>query len=72
MNRTKQAKRSKCHFCGQPMTEKPVIKATDAERFINEYCTEDEELVWVAKDGNAICYADGIAHCTTKDWYACQ
>jgi hypothetical protein len=28
--------------------------------------------VWVAKDGKAICYADGIAHCTTKDWYACQ
>lgn len=24
------------------------------------------------KHGNALCYADGVAHCTTKDWYAAQ
>jgi len=71
-NTKKTTKRSKCHFCGQPITEKEVIKAQDAQRFIDEYCAEDHDLVWVAKDHNAICYADGIAHCTSKEWYAAQ
>lgn len=65
-------KRSKCHYCAQPITEKPITKANDAERYIGEYGASDDDLVWIAKDGNAICYAHDVAHCTTKEWYTGQ
>lgn len=63
---------SKCHNCGQVMTKKVVTKAIDADQHIAEYCTWDDEKVWVAKDGKAICYADGVGHLTTKEWYEGQ
>lgn len=65
-------KRSKCHYCSQPITEKMITKANDAAQYIGNYGAFDDDLVWIAKDGNALCYADGVAHCTTKDWYAAQ
>ena len=65
-------KRSKCHYCSQPLIEKMVVKAKDADSYIAEYGVFDDDLVWVAKDGMAICYADGVAHCTTKEWYSGQ
>jgi hypothetical protein len=40
--------------------------------FIAEYGTYDDELVWIAKDGRAICYSDGAAHITAKEWYSGQ
>jgi hypothetical protein len=54
------------------MTKKVVTKAIDADQHIAEYCTWDDEKVWVAKDGKAICYADGVGHLTTKEWYEGQ
>ena len=66
------ARRSRCLHCSQPIAEKLVGKATDADRFITEYGTYDDELVWVAKDGKAICYSHDTAHTTNKEWQAGQ
>lgn len=54
------------------MTRKQVVKATDANAYINEYGAWDEELVWIAKDNKAICHTEGVAHYTTKEWYSAQ
>lgn len=69
----KNPRRSKCHHCGRAITEKQVIKAADAQRYIAEYCAADDELVWVDnKDKNAMCDYNGLdaAHTTTKEWEA--
>lgn len=65
-------KRSKCHYCAQPITQKTIINADDADKYINEYCAYDDDIAWIAKDGTAICFSNDVAHCTTKDWYAAQ
>jgi hypothetical protein len=65
-------KRSKCHYCSQPITEKVITGANDAAQYIGNYGVFDDDLVWIAKDGNAICYAHDVAHCTTKEWYSGQ
>jgi hypothetical protein len=49
-----------------------IGKASDATSYINEYGTYDDELVWVAKDGKAICYAHDVAHITAREWYSGQ
>jgi hypothetical protein len=52
----KRARRSRCNCCGQQITEKQVIKANDAQSYIDNYGASDDELVWIGKDGNAMCY----------------
>lgn len=66
------ARRGRCQHCAQPITEKLIGKASDATSYINEYGTYDDELVWVAKDGKAICFSHGAAHITSKEWYSAQ
>jgi hypothetical protein len=65
-------RRSRCQHCFQPITEKLISKASDATSYIGEYGTYDDELVWVAKDGKAICYSHGAAHITAREWYSGQ
>ena len=65
-------KRSKCHHCAQPITEQIITKAKDAQQYINEYSTDDDDVAWIGRDGNAICYTNDVAHCTSKEWYAAQ
>ena len=67
------ARRSHCHHCSRAITEKPVAKAADAERYIAEYAASSDELVWVdSKEKKSICDYNGIevAHITTKEWEA--
>jgi hypothetical protein len=62
----------KCHNCSQLITNKLITTALDAEKYIAEYGTFDDEIVWVAKDGKANCHTHDTAHYTTKQWYAAQ
>ena len=62
------ARKSKCIHCAQPLVEKPVVNAKDADRYIGEYGSFDDDLVWIARDGNAICYGSNTAHNTAKEW----
>jgi len=70
----KTNRRSKCAFCAQSITEKQVIKATDASDYINAYSAEDNELVWIGKDGHAMCYGQhfGSYHYTQAEWDEAQ
>jgi len=71
MNTTtkKRARRSRCNCCGQAITEKQVIKANDAQNYINNYSANDDELVWIGVDGNAMCYG---AHFDTFHYTAAE
>lgn len=66
----KSARRSHCHNCGRAITEKPVAKAVDAQRYIAEYAEASDALVWVDnKEKKAICDTNQTGHMTTKEWY---
>lgn len=65
------ARRSRCLHCNRSITEKPVIKAVDAQEYINEFCSYDDDLVWVdSKDKRALCDTMnyGTGHITEKEW----
>jgi hypothetical protein len=52
--------------------EKAVVNAKDADRYIGEYGAFDDDLVWIARDGNAICYGSNTAHITAKEFASGQ
>jgi hypothetical protein len=54
------------------MTQKSVSIAKDAEQYGREYYAFDDDIVWITRDGNAICYANDVAHCTTQEWRMAQ
>ena len=67
----KSARRSRCHHCSRAITERQVVKAVDANRYIAEYGSYDDELVWVDnKSKKAICDDGGLStgHMTQKEW----
>ncbi len=66
------ARKSKCIHCSQPLMEKAVVNAKDADRYIGEYGAFDDDLVWIARDGNAICYGSDTAHITAKEFASGQ
>lgn len=69
--KTQATRRSRCVHCGRSITEKPVIKAVDAQQFIAEYGTYEDDLVWVdGKAKRALCDTQGYgtAHITPQEW----
>lgn len=65
------ARRSRCLHCGRAITEKPVIKAADAQEYIRDFGACDDDLVWIdGKDKRSLCDTMNYSteHITEKEW----
>lgn len=65
----KRTRRTHCTFCGRQLTEKPVGEATDRDLCIAAYQYGDDYLVWIDREGRAMCDAshNSIEHMTPAD-----
>ena len=65
----KNPRKSTCNHCGQKITEKALINATDIEAHIEAFGEEDDTLVWLGTDKRAMCYATNFdtSHATDKE-----
>jgi hypothetical protein len=71
MNTTKKrTRRSHCVFCARTLKEAAVITAADSSRYIADFLCEDDELVWIDKEGRSMCDAshDGTSHTTPAEY----
>ena len=66
----KHTRRSHCVFCARSLTQAPVIKATDSSRYIADFLCEDDELVWIDKEGRSMCDAShgDTSHTTPAEY----
>lgn len=65
----KRTRRTHCTFCGRQLTEKPVGEASDKDLCIAAYQYGDEYLVWIDREGRAMCDAsyNSTEHITPAD-----
>jgi len=66
----KNPRRSLCTGCGGRIVEKQLIKAIDREDHIAAFGREDDELVWVGRDGKTMCYGLWFEteHSSRSEW----
>ena len=66
---TKRTRRAKCNHCGMLVIEDWLINAKDCDDYQNNYGDDDDTLVWVDRNDNAMCYGTNftVAHATDKE-----
>ena len=65
---TKRTRRAKCNHCQMLVIEDWLINAKDCDDYQNNYYEDDDTLVWVDRNDNAMCYGTNftVAHATDK------
>jgi hypothetical protein len=65
----KSTRRSRCVVCARQLKEVAVIKASDSDLYIAEFGVEDDELVWIDREGRSLCDAshNSTYHNTPSD-----